>query len=172
MKLSIYCFVVLYFFCSEAFSQDLPDDPGSKPIDPEDNWVHGTIGPPELVDPLDALAGDVFCQRAGMDPSVDYTLMPGGILMSEQKAKRCAEYKLAYEELRKLYIIDIGAWKTKTTIYTSELDLCQKKVNELTKKAKKGWWDKNKFTVGMLLGVVVGVAVTGAVAVAAFKIVR
>lgn len=121
-------------------------------------WVHATIGPPELTDPLDALEGDITCKRVGLDPVTDYTLMPGGILMSEQKAQRCAEYRVAYDELRKLYLLDLEACALKETIYTGELEACQKKLEVLAKQSELGWWQRNKGTVGFLIGAVVGVA--------------
>jgi len=140
-----------------AFAQDLPADPGAVPLAEIDQWVLSTLGPPDLVDPLDALDGDVFCQE--LDAG-DLSIVTGGILMSEAKAMRCAEYKLAYQELRLLYAVDIAAWSTKQQIYVDELDLCQKKIMELTKKTEPSWWDSKKGVISFFIGVLLGAALT------------
>jgi hypothetical protein len=143
-------------------AQDI-EDPGSKPIPEKDNWVFPTIGTPDITDMKNAQDGEVVCQRADHG---QFQLVASGILMSEAKAGRCADYRVAYDAVKKLYQLDMDLSKTKLKIYEDQLGLAQGKVNELTKENKPGWWATNKGVVGFVLGLVIGVGLTIGVAAA------
>jgi hypothetical protein len=152
-------FMTIHGIASAA--EDLPPDPGDLKLPEAASWVYGTYGPPELSELDAAHDGDVVCQQR---LASDFILLPGGILMSEARAQRCAEYKVAYDELRKLYRIDIELWAVKQKIYDDEIEHCQAEVEKLSK--PPGWWSANKGIVGFILGVVVGVGLTIGIAYA------
>ena len=153
--------IALYFFTMPAMADDLPDDPGKTPIPAAENWVIGTLGMGDI-DNLDALMeGDVFCQRKLAE---GFALERGGILMSEKKAALLGEYKIVYDELRALYLIDLKAFDLKAQIYTQELEKCQVEIEELSK--PPGWWTANKGLLGFILGMALGVGATVGIAYA------
>lgn len=129
-------------------------DPEAEEIKPADNWVYATVEDAEdkLID------GDVACwQKQG----ISLTLMPGGILMSEAKAMRAANYKLAFDEVKTLYSIDLKAWPAKLDVYKMQLVASEKMIEKLQKEAKRTWLEKNGFTLGLIVGMIISGGVVG-----------
>lgn len=155
------CLMLWLALITLALAEDLPDDPGKTPIPAAENWVHGTIGAGDI-DGLDALIeGDVFCQRKLAE---GFQLVKGGLLFAEAKAVRLGEYKIAYDELRALYSVDLRAWSMKEKIYVDELEKCQAEVKELSKPS--GFFQRNKGMIGFILGLALGVGATVGIAYA------
>ena len=153
--------IALYLFAMPALADDLPDDPGKVPVPAAENWVIGTLGTGDI-DGLDALMeGDVFCQRKLAE---GFALERGGILMSEKKAALLGEYKIAYDELRALYSIDLKAWDLKESVYKNELEKCSATVEKLSK--PPGFWAKNGGYILFILGLALGVGATVGIAYA------
>jgi len=153
--------IALYLFAMPAIADELPDDPGKTPIPAAENWAIGTLGTGDI-DGLDALMeGDVFCQRKLAE---GFALERGGILMGEKKAALMGEYKIAYDELRALYKIDIRGWQLKEKVYTQELEKCQGEVEKLSK--PPSWFQQNKGLIGFILGLALGVGATVGIAYA------
>ncbi len=152
--------IALYLFAMPALA-DLPDDPGKTPVPAAENWVIGTIGTGDI-DGIDALIeGDVFCQRKLAD---GFQLMKGGLLFAEKKAMRLGEYKIAYDELRALYLLDLRAFDLKAQIFTEELEKCTAEVVKLSK--PPGFFRRNKGMIGFILGLALGVGATVGIAYA------
>lgn len=141
----------------ETFGQDkkeLPPDPGATPIPEDQAWAYGTTGTEDLGGD-EPYVDDVVCVKVGLNaPKLQVSglvLLPGGILMSEAKALRAAEYKIAYDELRGLYSIDIQVWAEKEKVYHDNLERADKQIIKLEKKLDSPW-NRYKFAIGMGLG--------------------
>lgn len=133
----------------------LPPDPGATEIPKEDSWAFGTVGPEDLPGGEEPYEGDVVCLQVTLDTPklrVEGMLMlHGGILMSEQKALRCADYKVAYDELRGLYSLDLKGWALKEKVYTEQLLRADEEIEKLDGRLN-GTWNRYKFAIGMGIG--------------------
>jgi hypothetical protein len=79
-----------------------------------------------------------------------------GILISEERAWRNAQYRIRYPELRKNYEADRGVMGAHRALYEERYATQKQKIQEL----QPGWWDQNKVWVGTLGGTVLGCVVT------------
>lgn len=133
---------------------ELPPDPGATAIAGDQAWAYGTTGEEDLqgAEPYEE---DVVCVKVGLNaPKLQVDglfLLPGGILMSEAKANRCADYKIAYTELRGLYQIDLKTWVEKEKVYKQQLERADKEIVKLDK-SLNSTWNKYKFAIGLALG--------------------
>jgi hypothetical protein len=138
----------------EKDGKELPPDPGATPVPEDQAWAYGTTGTEDL-DGGEPYEGDVVCVKVGLGaPKLQVTgfvILPGGILMSEAKALRAADYKIAYTELRGLYSIDLQVWAEKDRIYKDNLERADKQIEKLDKQLNSKW-TRYKFAVGMGLG--------------------
>jgi len=134
--------------------KELPPDPGATPIPEDQAWAYGTTGTEDL-EGDEPYEGDVVCVKVGLGaPKLQVSglvLLPGGILMSEAKALRAADYKIAYTELRGLYSIDLQVWAEKERIYRDNLERADKQIIKLDKQLNSKW-NRYKFAVGMGIG--------------------
>ncbi len=133
----------------------LPPDPGAQEIPKADSWAYGTVGPEDLPDGDEPYEDDVVCLQVTLDAPklrVEGLLMlNGGILMSEQKALRCADYKVAYVELRALYALDLKGWALKEKVYLEQLGKADEEIEKLDGRLN-GTWNRYKFAIGMGIG--------------------
>jgi hypothetical protein len=134
--------------------KELPPDPGATPIPEDQAWAYGTTGTEDL-EGDEPFEGDVVCVKVGLGaPKLQVSglvLLPGGILMSEAKALRAADYKIAYTELRGLYSIDLQVWDAKEKVYEDNLKRADKQIEKLDKQLNSKW-NRYKFAVGMGIG--------------------
>lgn len=134
--------------------KELPLDPGATPIPEDQAWAYGTTGTEDL-EGDEPYEGDVVCVKVGLGaPKLQVSglvLLPGGILMSEAKALRAADYKIAYTELRGLYSIDLQVWAAKEKVYEDNLKRADKQIEKLDKQLNSKW-NRYKFAVGMGIG--------------------
>jgi len=139
---------------AEGPEDALPPDPGAEKIPKDQSWAYGTVGPEDLGDE-EPYEGDVVCLEVELQAPklrVEGLLMlHGGILTSEQKALRCADYKIAYKELRALYVLDLKLWAEKEQIYHHQLSKADGRIEKL-EKAEDSVWNRYKFAVGLGLG--------------------
>lgn len=119
--------------------RELPPDPGATPIPPEGDWVEAV----EAGNDCQAEDGTVFSVQAG-------------ILLSEDKASRCMEYRIRYDELRQDYEADRMVWGAHRELYEERLRLAGEEIYSL----QPDWWDENKFAIGVAIGVVLGIGVS------------
>jgi hypothetical protein len=147
--------LAVFILPAKCFGEELP--PAPAPVEPGEDWIHGTIGKGDIDTLDDVVAGDTICQQKLDDGG--YKLMSGGILMSEGKAKYFANVKISYKELRLLYQVDIARWDATFDVYTQQLDSAQNLVEKLTKEKKRSWWEKNDFQIGLAIGVVLTIGV-------------
>jgi hypothetical protein len=146
--------IAFFFLALPAYTQELPEDPGKTPISESESWVYATIEK----DQAKMAEGEVVCYKKS---GSELKLVTAGILMSEAKATRCAKYKLAFDETLALYQVDLKTWPAKLDVYDTQLQACETRVTKLTKKAKPNWWERNDFTVGLILGMVISAGVVG-----------
>lgn len=133
----------------------LPPDPGAEKVPSDDSWAYGTVGPEELPDMEEPYEGDNVCLTVSFGaPELRVTgleLLPGGILMSEAKAMRCAQYKVAYDELRALYELDLKGWTLNEEVYQKQLKKADKEIVSLNKELGSTW-NRYKFAIGLGIG--------------------
>jgi hypothetical protein len=121
------------------FTQDLPDPPAEVPLDKR-------------------LAVSVSeCTVQGSDPPQK---TPPGILMSQEMAMRAARVRVAYDEVRGLYEVDLRTMDRERQVYDRHLKAADDEIVEWRVKARRSWWEKNRGLVGLSLGLVVGVGLT------------
>lgn len=133
-----------------AETKELPPDPETEKLEgvPDGDWIK----------PLEAGA----CVDINGKLVPDYTVpcpVLSGILMSEAKAARFGLYKVRYVELRKGYEADRAVWAAQRELYETRLKLADQEIQEL----QPGWWDKNKLSVGVIGGFILGTALTVAI---------
>lgn len=75
-----------------------------------------------------------------------------GVLMSAEKAAWLAKYKIKYDDLRTWSGLERELWSGKWAIAQKNLMLADQKIEDL----QPGWWDRNKFEVGMGVGILLG----------------
>ena len=164
MRLKLISFVTLLTFSSMMLSlhvmaeddppDELPPDPGAKEIPKDEAWAYGTTGEEDLVG-AEPYEDDVVCLKVGLNaPKLQVEgllLLPGGVLLSEPKALRCADYKIAYNELRGLYSVDLKMWGEKEKVYTQQLERADKEIVKLDKKLNSSW-NRYKFAIGLAVG--------------------
>ncbi len=83
-----------------------------------------------------------------------------GLLIGEGKAARALNFKIRYVELRADYIADRKVWAAHRELYETRLVLADKAIRDL----QPSWWDRNAASLGVIGGLVLGVALTGAAA--------
>jgi len=124
---------------------ELPPSPDATPIPPEDNWA-------VPIDDVEVSPGD---HRSG-------------ILFSIEKAQRVALLRIAYDELRGLYDVDLRTWGREREIYERQLGLADQEVTTWRTRAQRSWWEENgdefSLFLGLGLGIVLSVAVGAIIA--------
>jgi len=86
-----------------------------------------------------------------------------GILLDETKATAAASLRISYDEVYWLAESNRKALLTIVTIQEQELmraDEKVKKQNETLHELRDSWWSRNKLTVGVFTGLIVGIGLT------------
>jgi hypothetical protein len=150
MLKSITSLVVLFSFTACATAQPL-----TITLIPRSDWVEVAKLPPTpmedvLVSPSSTAVGLSAGEKAPF----------GGVLLPEDKLSRSLAYKARYDELRVNYTEDRKIWTSHRELYEDQLKACEKKFKEL----QPGWFDQHKLELGILGGIVLGIAATAAAA--------
>lgn len=125
-------------------AQPLPTDPAAEKIEAKDgDWVV----------PLDE---EECIGKDGKIPASAPKPCPGrgGLLVSEEKITRLKLYQLGYVHLRISYDADRGTWSAQRALYEARL----KDAGEAIQKLQPDWFQLHSTEIGMILGIVVGVA--------------
>ena len=131
--------------------QPLPPDPAEEPIPdeiPKGDWV-------VALDKGECLDENGVPENSATRPCP----ADSGIAVSEERAYRDGLYRLRYKELRKNYTADKQVWGVHRELYEERLKLSHKAIQDL----QPSWWDRNKLSVGVVLGIVTGVATSVAI---------
>lgn len=122
-----------------AFS-DLPPDVTRDPLPPDQDWVL---------------------------PVEDVEVAPGdrrdGVLLSDARAARAARLRIAYDELRGLYGIDLRTWAREREVYERYLQLGDEEIAVWRQRAQRSWWEENGDEVSLFLGLGLGIVLSVAV---------
>jgi len=89
-----------------------------------------------------------------------------GILMSYETALHTSRLKVAYDEIRGLYGVDLRTMDREREVYERHLKAADDEIVEWRIKARRSWWERNKGLVGLAFGLVTGAALTIGVAAA------
>lgn len=81
-----------------------------------------------------------------------------GLLIGEGKAAKFERYNSRYKELRVDYLADRKVWAAHRELYETRLIQADKAIHEL----QPSWWDRNAASLGVIGGLVLGVAMTAA----------
>ena len=79
-----------------------------------------------------------------------------GVFMSYEMAKRAAQLRIGYDELRGTYEVDIRTANRAQAVYQKQLDAADAEVARLRKAGRRTWWELNRGLIGLAVGVVVG----------------
>ena len=132
-------------------NRELPPDPAVEPIPdniPKGDWVT-TIGKGECLDQ------DGTPELGATNPCP----AKSGIVVSEERAYRDALYRIRYRELRKTYGADRMVWSAHRELYEERLKLAGQAIENL----QPSWLDRNKLQLGVVGGVVLGIATSVAI---------
>ena len=98
-------------------------------------------------------------ERGECDKAAKPCPVESGLFVSEARAVRDGKYRIQYKELRSNYIADRQVWGSHRELYETRLKLADKEIQNL----QPGWWDRNKFQLGVVGGVVLGIATSVAI---------
>lgn len=119
-----------------AFAE-LPADTTRDPIPPEDDWVV---------------------------PVEDAVVAPGdvrsGVLLSDARAARAARLRIAYDELRALYLIDLRTWGRERGVYERHLQLADEEIAAWRTRAQRSWWEESGDEFSLFLGLGLGIVLS------------
>lgn len=115
------------------FTQKLPDPPEDAPADKR------------IVLPVSA------CNVEGSEDVVG-----PGIYMSQEMSMRVSRTKVAYDEIRALYEIDLRTMDRERGVYQKNLDLADQEIVRLREAARRTWWERHGDGVMVGVGLVLG----------------
>jgi hypothetical protein len=153
--------VIMCFYISCATT---PQTEATERTIPEPLFSKELPEPPAEVPPDKRMAVSVSeCTIEGSDPPQK---TPPGILMSQEMTMRAARLKVAYDEMRGLYEVDLQTMDREREVYERHLKAADDEIADWKQKARRSWWENNKGTVGLVVGVVTGAALTIGIAAA------
>lgn len=80
-----------------------------------------------------------------------------GIMMSPEMAAKAAKIRVAYDELRGLYKVDLRTFERERVIYRRELRNSDDHVELWKKRAERTFWEKHGDQIGLGVGIIIGV---------------
>lgn len=89
-----------------------------------------------------------------------------GILFSSETAAYVGHLRIGYDEVRQLYLIDLRTWGRERTVYERHLTLADEEIVRLRELAVRSWLEENGGTLGLVIGIVVGMGATIGIAAA------
>lgn len=110
------------------------------PANPREEKLEGSFNGSEWVEPAEK----------------GQTLAKAGMLVSETRMARDILFRTRYDELRRVYEADRMVWKTHRDYYEERLHLAHEEILSL----QPTWWDRNKDSVMLVGGVLVGFGLT------------
>lgn len=152
--------LVLLLACCGAPAQQASEE--TTPLEPM--FTTKLPDPPAEVPPDKRLAVPVSeCVVEGTEPPEK---TPPGILLSTEMAMRAGRLKVAYDEMRGLYEVDLRTMDRERQVYVKQLDLADQEIARLREEARRSWWETHGAKVMLAVGVVTGAALTIGVAAA------
>jgi len=156
-----YFFVFLFLF-SGCSTQVYPETPIPSYIDPL--FSSEIPDPPEGVSSSEDIIVPVAECLVEGDEFASKT--PPGIYMTTPMAMYVGRTKVAYDELRGLYSIDLKTMDREREVYQKQLDLADQESIRLREVAKRSKWERSRGWVGLVTGLVLGIGLTIGVAAA------
>jgi hypothetical protein len=132
-------------------TRELPPNPATEPIPeniPRGDWVT-TIAKGECLDT------DGTPELGATNPCP----AKSGIVISEERAYRSALFRIRYVEIRKTFDADRMVWSAHRELYEERLKLAGQAIEDL----QPSWFDRNKLPLGVVGGVVLGIATSVAI---------
>ena len=103
------------------------------------------------------------CVVEGSEPPEE---TPPGIYMTQEMAARAGRTKVAYDELRGLYEVDLRTMDSEREVYQKQLDLADQEVAEWRERARRTWWEQHGSQVMLGVGVALGAGLAVGIAAA------
>jgi len=79
-----------------------------------------------------------------------------GIFMSFEMAKRAADTRIAYDEMRELYEVDLRTMDREREVYQRQLDLADDEIVRQRERARRTWLERNRGWLGLGIGLALG----------------
>jgi hypothetical protein len=133
----------------------LPERPDATPIPAAADWAVPCAGH--------------LLEKDGQEPEL---VKKPGICMSFEKGVRAGRYVVDYNELRQLYVIDLGTWGRERQIYEAHLVASEKETERWREKSRRSWLEQNDGQLGLLGGMILGAGVTIAITAAVNEVVN
>jgi len=151
MKVFTVPYVFLFFFlgCGAQVHQSPVEEPYIEAV-----FSSELPDPPEDIDQSKRIVLPVSkCEVEGADPPQE--TLPG-IYMTHEMAARAGRTKIAYDEMRGLYDVDLRTMERERMVYQKQLDLADREVVRLRELAKRSWLERNRGWFGLSIGLAVG----------------
>lgn len=148
--------LVAIILCFMVACASTPQTEATEHTLPDPLFTQELPEPPAEVPPDKRLAVAVSeCTVEGSDPPEK---TPPGILMSQEMAMRAARLKVAYDEVRGLYEVDLRTMDRERAVYQRHLKAADDEIAEWRIKARRSWWERNGAQVMLGVGVALGAA--------------
>jgi len=161
MKKAVCLFVSLAMACCGA---PVAQTESRERVLPEPLFTQTLPDLPEEVPPSKRIVLPVSeCVVEGASPPQK---TPPGVYMSQEMSVRAARVKIAYDEIRGLYKVDLSTMDRERRIYENELEDADDEIEFWREKSRRSWFEKNKGVIGITVGFVVGAATAIGIAAA------
>lgn len=89
-----------------------------------------------------------------------------GILFSTETATYVGRLRVAYDEVRGLYLVDQRTWARMREVYQHHLDLSDDEIRRANERAERSWIEQHDGLLGLFGGVLLGAALAVGIAAA------
>jgi hypothetical protein len=118
------------------------------PVDPAFVALPEGFSTEDWVEPLEAAS----CVEEGAIVGGIQCPSRSGIVVSEARAWRDAQYRIGYQELRRLYEADRQVWQSQRELYEVQIQMDRQELE----RSRPRWWDRNKGLVLLGVGLIIG----------------
>ena len=83
-----------------------------------------------------------------------------GVMLSQEMAVAAGRLRVAYDEMRGLYLVDLRTMDRERAIYERQLQLADEEIQRQSTRAERSWLEQNGGVLGLVGGILIGVAVS------------
>lgn len=100
------------------------------------------------------------CIVEGTEDAETPTVVGPGIMLSQEMAVAAGRLRVFYDELRGLCQVDLRTMDRERAIYERNLQLADEEIQRQTERAERSWLEQNAGVLGVVGGILIGVAVS------------
>lgn len=130
---------------------------------PEPLFTHTVPDRPDDILDTESIVPVEECIVEGSNPP---ETVSHGVYMSEEVAMGVARLRVAYDEMREYYAIDLQTIDREREFYERYLEIADQEIGQLRHKSRRTWWEEHGPQVMLSVGILLGVGMTVGVAAA------